>query len=337
MAHPRLLAQLLAVALLAAAGAGARPQAAAGARDAAGAGRPRSVIPSTTLRPNPSAARLLGVTLHWSRGWLSDLDAYAAGVGRMPSVVQTFRDMESGLLDPAEMRAIAARGATPLVTVEPWDGTDGSDPRYTLARIAGGAFDDWFAAGAKASRAYGEPYYLRFAPEMNGAWTPWGAGVNGNTPRDYVHAWRHVRRIFAVHGATNAIWVWAPNTLGGAADFRPYFPGSDEVDVLGLDGYNWGSFDVWQSYSQVFGRSYDELCTLDPVKPVIIAETASTERGGDKAAWIASAYRSEIAARTPRVKIVVWFNLDKETDWRVGSSAASLRAFRAVARSASWG
>ena len=241
------------------------------------------------------------------------------------------------MLNTTEMGAIAARGATPLVTVEPWDSSSAADPRYALKNIVRGDFDSWFAAGADASRAYGRPYYLRFAPEMNGSWLPWGAGVSGNTPQDFIDAWRHVRAIFASHGDTNAIWVWAPNALGGVADFAPYYPGSDVVDVLGLDGYNWGSLDVWQSYSEVFGTSYDELCTLDLLKPVMISETASTELGGDKAAWITSAYTKEIATRTPRVKIVVWFDVNKETDWRVESSAASLSAFRAVATSASWG
>jgi len=174
---------------------------------------------------------------------------------------------------------------------------------------------------------------------MNGSWAPWEAGVNGNTPQQYVAAWRHVHDIFAAHGATNVKWVWGPNVFGGgsAVDFTPYYPGSKVVDVLALDGYNWGALDVWQTYSQVFGSSYDVLVKLDPRKPVMIAETASTELGGDKAAWITSAYTREIPRRTPRVKIVVWFNIKKETDWRVESSLASLAAYRAVATSRAWG
>jgi len=69
----------------------------------------------------------------------------------------------------------------------------------------------------------------------------------------------------------------------------------------------------------------------------MIAETASTESGGDKAAWITSAFTREIAARTPRVKTVVWFDVNKETDWRVESSNRSLNAYRAVATSSAWG
>src|SRR6266480_1724286 len=276
----------------------------------------------STLAPNPSAPRLLGATLPWSATWLSDIDAFSSRVGRVPSVISTYRDMQYSMLNTSQLDAVAAKRSVALVTVEPWDSSSTTDPRYALKNIVRGDFDAWFEAGADAAHAFGKPFYLRFAPEMNGVWAPWEAGVNGNTPEDYVAAWRHVHALFVGRGAGNVRWVWGPNVFGGgsAVDFTPYYPGSDVVDVLALDGYNWGSLDAWQTYSQVFGPSYDTLAKLDLVKPVMIAETASTESGGDKAAWITSAFTREIAARTPRVKTVVWFDVNKETDWRVESS-----------------
>ena len=298
----------------------------------------RRPLSGKPLPPNPAAQRLLGVGLPWSGAWLSDLDAYSSRVGRVPAVVQTYRDMQYSMLNTSQMDPLFARGSVPLVTVEPWDSSSATDPRYALKNIVRGDFDAWFAAGADDARSLGKPFYLRFAPEMNGRWAPWEAGVNANTPQDYIDAWRHVHDIFVSRGARNVEWVWAPNVSGGSAvDFAPYYPGSDVVDVLALDGYNWGSLDVWQTYSQVFGPSYDALVGLDPIKPVMIAETASTELGGDKAAWITSAFTREIPTRTPRVAIVVWFDVNKETDWRVESSVRALDAYRAVATSASWG
>ena len=292
----------------------------------------------STLAPNPSAPRLLGVTLPWSATWLSDIDAFSSRVGRVPSVISTYRDMQYSMLNTSQLDAVAAKRSVPLVTVEPWDSSSTTDPRYALKNIVRGDFDAWFAAGADAARSFGKPFYLRFAPEMNGRWAPWEAGINGNTPQDYVQAWRHIHDIFAGHGASNVKWVWSPNVFGGSAvDFTPYYPGSDVVDVLALDGYNWGSLDVWQTYTQVFGSSYDKLCQLDTSLPMMIAETASAELGGDKAAWITSMFTREIPTRTPRVKIVVWFDQNKETDWRVESSTPSLNAYRAVATSAAWG
>jgi Glycosyl hydrolase family 26 len=327
------------VALLVLAGLSALPASTAFARPDGPAPTGANVARATALPANPYADRLLGVSLPWSGSWLSALDTYAGLVGRVPSIVLSYRDFNVSLVNVTLMQGIAARGSTPLLTVEPWDSSSRTDPRFTLKKIARGDFDTWFTAGANAAVTYGRKFYLSFAPEMNGPWAPWGTGINGNTPQDYIAAWRHVHSIFVNHGARNVKWVWTANVFGGgtAVDFTPYYPGSDVVDMLALDGYNWGSLDVWQTYSQVFGPSYDKLTKLDSVKPVMIAETASTESGGNKAAWISSAFMRELPVRTPRVKAVVWFDANKETDWRVNSSASSLAAYRAVATSSAWG
>src|SRR5688572_5667462 len=107
------------------------------------------------LPANPAASKQLGVSLAWSRSWLSDLDAYSSRVGRVPSVVATYRNMQGAMLDTAAMSAVAARGSVPMVTVEPWDSSSATDPRYALKNIVRGDFDPWFSAGADAARVYG--------------------------------------------------------------------------------------------------------------------------------------------------------------------------------------
>ena len=71
-------------------------------------------------------------------------------------------------------------------------------------------------------------------------------------------------------------------------------------------------------------------------KPLMIAETASTESGGDKAAWIRQDFFDEVLLRFPRVRAIIWFHENKETDWRVDSSSASLRTYSDVAASSSY-
>jgi Fibronectin type III domain/Glycosyl hydrolase family 26 len=152
-----------------------------------------------------------------------------------------------------------------------------------------------------------------------------------------VAAWQHVVSIFRSASATNVTWVWAPN-CGPTATISSYYPGDSWVDVIGLDGYNWGSsLGKWQSFSEVFGSSYDIVSALSATKPVMITETASAEAGGDKAAWITSAYQTEIPTRFPRVTAVIWFNVDKEADWRVESSSAAIGAYQSVVASSAWG
>jgi hypothetical protein len=66
-----------------------------------------------------------------------------------------------------------------------------------------------------------------------------------------------------------------------------YYPGHDVVDVLALSGYNWGTtrpYIGWRSFEEIFDTAYERLTALGP--NVWIAEVASSEEGGEKAAWI---------------------------------------------------
>lgn len=281
--------------------------------------------------------RNLGVVIPWSADYLTELDAFSQKVGAAPKIVGSYRDWTIDLINPTLMDGVIARGAIPQVTWEPWDPTLGTNqPAYALSTITNGVHDAYIRASAAAAAAYGKPFQLRFAPEMNGSWAPWEGTINGNTPAQYVAAWQHVVSIFRAAGAMNVTWVWAPNH-GPTGTIASYYPGDSWVDVLGIDGYNWGSADVWQTFTQVFGAAYDIVASLNATKPVMITETGSNEAGGDKAAWITSAYLTEIPTRFPRVTGVIWFDVNKEVDWRIDSSSASLAAYQAVAASPSWG
>ncbi len=275
------------------------------------------------------------------------LDRVAAEIGRMPRIAMSYRDWNEGwstaLIEPRFIDPIVARGAVPMITWLPRldSGDPVQQPAYSLATIAAGAYDPHIRRAAREAAAFGGPLLLRLAHEMNGSWASWGAGVNGNTPSDYIAMWRHVVSIFRAEGATNVRWVWSPNVYGGgssptrasASPFQPFYPGDSWVDFVGLDGYNWGTLHPagWCSFANVFGPSYDALTKLTD-KPVMIAETASAEAGGSKAAWI-RAIPGVLQSRMPRVRALIWFDRDKETDWQIASSPASEAAFRAVASS----
>lgn len=229
---------------------------------------------------------------------------------------------------------VVRSGRIPLLTWEPWAPAGTDQPEYALERIAGGAFDGYVRGWARAVAAYGETIYLRPMHEMNGDWYPWGGTVNDNSPARYVAAWKRIWKIFAREGATNVRWVWSPNhadvpaTPGNA--FERYYPGERYVDVLALDGYNWGSefpqYGGWRSFDTVFGCAYRRIGELGP-QPIWIAETASAPEGGDKAAWVQDMFAA--AKRYPRLQAVVWFHADKERDWRATSSRRVARAFAA--------
>ncbi len=63
----------------------------------------------------------------------------------------------------------------------------------------------------------------------------------------------------------------------------------------------------------------------------MIAEVASTEMGGSKAAWITDALTTQLPRHFPRVKAPVWFDWNAERmDWVVKSSSAAQQAFAAA-------
>ncbi|MDP9352848.1 MAG: carboxypeptidase regulatory-like domain-containing protein [Chloroflexota bacterium] len=269
------------------------------------------------------------------------LDEFSSVVGTRPSVVMWYQDWaHEGIreFDPVKMNAVTSRGAMPMVTWEPWDYTGGSDqPAYALRTIVGGQHDAYIRQWARDAAAWGQPMYVRWGHEMNAMHYPWAAGVNGNTSGEYVSAWQRIVGIFRAEGASNVRWVWAPNVqYEGTTPFNELYPGDAYVDWVGLDGYNGGSalpWGGWLSITQIFGSSHDALAAMTS-KSMMISETGSAEAGGDKAAWIRHGLLDEVPTRLPSVRAVLWFHENKETDWRVTSSAATLAAYSEVAASA---
>jgi beta-mannanase len=259
-----------------------------------------------------------------------ELDEVARLAGEQPTLVLWFSDF---VQEPplSEMEAVAARGATPLVTWEPWRWGGGRfQPAFALRSIAAGAHDGQLRLWAKALQRWGRPVLMRFAHEMNGDWYPWSERAAPNRSGDYVAAWRRVHDVFAASDAGNVAWVWAPNTpYEGSADIAGLYPGDSYVDVVGLDGYNWGTSQPWSTWTTpaaLFGPGLAELRSVAPGKPIMITETASAEVGGSKATWIDSLF--SYLTDQDDVSALVWFHQRKETYWRINSSPAAAAAFR---------
>jgi hypothetical protein len=292
-------------------------------------------------------------------GWLDDLGRelypFEAHAQKKAAIVMLYQGW--GITDGTQnfqtswMDNIRNHGSIPMVSWEPWLYTAGvNQPKYQLADIISGNFDPYIKKWADDSKTWGHPYFLRFAAEMNGNWFSWSEGVNGNQSGEYVQAWRHVHDIFASREVTNVTWVWSPNIeYNGSTPLEGLFPGDDYVDWLGMDGYNWGtvphapgavsphSIDSdqstivtgWQTFSQVFAQTYAHLTALS-TKPLMVAEMASAEQGGSKAAWITDALSTQIPCNFKRIRAFIWFNENKETDWRIESSPSAQHAFAAA-------
>jgi hypothetical protein len=282
------------------------------------------------------------------------LSPYESQIGKRASLVIWYQPWEMrGQPQPfptAQMEAVREHGAIPVLSWEPIEYSPWqlNEPAFSLARIAGGAWDSYLRQYAMAAKLWGHPFFMRFAFEMNGAWEPWSEFNSGNSAGQFVLAWRHVHDIFASVGATNATWVWCPNTYSvGTTPLKGLYPGNAYVDWAGMDGYNFSS-DIsggsWISFSQIFGETYDQLRKFIPrTMPILIGETGSVEQGGSKPAWITDALTTQLPKHFPQIKALIWFDESAgvnsagiNLDTRVNSSPQSLAAFKKAIASSNY-
>ncbi len=174
---------------------------------------------------------------------------------------------------------------------------------------------------------------------MNSNWFPWGEYANGNSPGQFVTAWRHVHDIFTAVGATNATWVWCPYAHAKAR-FGPlasYYPGDDAVDWTCLDGFNWAKNGVnsqpWRSFNEIFAASYRQITSkIAPSKPMLLAELASGGKSQRKAEWIKQMFK-DLRTKYRRIRGLIWFEqIDRGVRWPIESSPAVTKAFSAGIR-----
>jgi len=261
----------------------------------------------------PPRGALLG--LYYGAGNLAQT---TTKLGRTPPVHLTYyawTDDWTGTVTKADLSA----GRIPLVNWEPHD--------IDFTKIVNGSLDVTIVARANGSKALGKKFFLDFAAEMNGdeAWS-------GNNAPLYVAAYRHIHDIFVAAGASNVIWAWCPNVTdihGGNKNTMAYYPGDAYVDWTGVDGYNWGTTNGgWQTFQQVFKNIYPLLAAKK--KPIIIGEMSCAQVGGDKGKWIDEIIPT-LRASFPLIKCLVWFDINKEADWRISSSPESEAAFTRMA------
>jgi len=230
-------------------------------------------------------------------------------------------------------------GAIPVFS---WNSTSSppsiDQPAFSLSKVIDGTYDTYIRDFALKAKAWGHPFFLRFNWEMNGFWFPWAEGVNGNTPGQFVAAWRHVHDIFTSVGATNATWVWCPNVdlFSSLTPLGELYPGDSYVDWTGIDGFNWGQrrgSPGWQNFNQVFHRTYKRIISrVAPGKPVMLAEVASSDKGGSKPVWIKDML-SKVRHRYRKIRAIIWYDInDRNTHWPLESSKKASNAFRAGIR-----
>ncbi len=220
----------------------------------------------------------------------------------------------------------------------PWSGWFyGKGPRDPVAPKKQGATNDALAKLTGADDG----------PEIG--WFGRGDIKNPSTwegPETFKKAWRYVVDRVRARGATNILWVFQPNNYSDPPGFiswnQPvaYYPGSHYVDWLGLSVYGKQTMnqedDKWCGFGKLLEWPYQEMCMIDPDKPIMLAEWGVTEShvpNEDKGAWITEAL-STMSKNYPRLKAAVfwherWQNIDGSySNLRVNSSKGSLKAYQ---------
>ena len=275
----------------------------------------RSQQPLTPV-PTP-ASPLVGVYEPGSPGSWSEITEFTDATGIKPRIVQYY----SAWNDPFS-RSFAQtawdHGAYVLVQLQP--------SGVMLASIAAGGSDAYLRSYADAVVAFGHPVILSFGHEMNGNWYSWGDGHT--PPATFVAAWRHVVRVFRAAGAANVTWLWAVNSIEGAASsLSQWWPGAAWVSWTGIDGYYYQATDTFGS---VFGSTIADIRTFSSA-PLLIAETAvgtTPDRESQIGALLAG-------VRAERLAGVVWFDEAQHAglyhqDWRLEDDPDALAAFTAA-------
>jgi hypothetical protein len=201
---------------------------------------------------------------------------------------------------------------------------------------------------------------------MNAYWSPYQPGSGrpcAGSLAEFKQAWRHLYDFFRQRGVRNIHFVFNPDVSDDprnvpVAALWPAEGASDDhsyVDVLGLDGYNWGDSGEpggksWLEFEEIFRDAYRVVTQLDPHAPVWICELGAKEPREDdgtatskappdpkhsKARWVANMFASRAF---PRIEALTYYSsytpsFDNERDFRVDSSPESLAAFRKYLRS----
>jgi len=225
-----------------------------------------------------------------------------------------------------------------------------TDTSWTLTALLRGKHDQYIQQYAQAAAAWKNKLYIRLFHEMNGNWTNWSYGVNGNTALQMKEAWIHVINIFRQEKATNVKFIWCPNVKAPVwTDNLPLdsiYPGDAYVDWIALDGYNWGGStnDYWYSFDTIYHSTYNEiLSTLSRIKPIMVAEVGCDSSHSDwdtstvtKAEWIAE-MMNVVPEKYPYIKAVSYFNSNQDgAAWAINTSPSSTTAFLKLAADPRW-
>ncbi len=287
-----------------------------------------TVKPTPTPKPVPDFSSLPHSWGAYVGDQLADITAFEKMVGRPVPMLATFVHWGNNKTFPTKLASHPGL-STIVIFWEAKDYNIGSNiqPRYNYDSVLSGKWDSYFKEFASQSASFKGQVILVPYSEMNGDWSPWSGTLNGNSPEKHIAAYRYIRKFFT--SVSNVKFGWTvnntslPETLENAIE--RYYPGDEYVDYVGVDGFNFNDGE-WETWESVFDDALTRVGRYP--KPIFIFSTASAP-GPQKAQWISDGFGKQIK-RHRNVIGFIWFNENKEKDWRINSDPNSLAAFKQV-------
>lgn len=178
--------------------------------------------------------------------------------------------------------------------------------------ILKGSYDDFLHDYARQLKEFGHPVLFRLNNEMNGDWCSYSSFYSSRDAEIFKGVWRYIYNIFRENGVDNVLWVWNPHDLSFPGfkwnHYLNYYPGDEYVDIVGLTGYNTGTYhqgELWRDFASIYYPLYDEYCALF-THPLMITEFACSSVGGDKIEWLEDMFVQ--IADLDRLRVAIWFN-----------------------------
>ncbi len=287
-----------------------------------------TLVPNIPVNVSPSPVSSPRIKTGVFAGTVPELNAFEDRVGAQVDIAATavhwgnehdFPEMYANL--------VTGRDTTLLIYWYPMDYREGAQGQseFYFNEILNGEWDEYIDSFAEEAKQNGGDIIIAPFEEVNGNWTYWnGESGTYGTKEEYVETFRYLRDKFRV--APNVRFAWVVNQVSvpdtSKNAIATYYPGDAYVDLIGINAFNFGK--PWLSFDALISRAVREV--LPYHKTIYITSTASAP-GEQKATWIKDMFASQYF-NTGTLKGLVWFNENKERDWRVWSDASSEEAFK---------
>jgi hypothetical protein len=237
------------------------------------------------------------------------------------------------------LEAAAAKERYLEVTFQTYLSADPKNNQDIIYAILDGKYDSYLEEYAAWLKRFNKPLLFRLNNEMNGDWCYYNACYYGQDADLYKALWRYIHTIFTQAGVENVLWVFNPHDLSFPPfawnHYLNYYPGDEYVDIIGLTGYNTGTYyrgEKWREFTAIYPALYADY-DQHFAKPFMISEFGSNSIGGDKAAWLTRMF-NEIN-QFPKIKLAIWWNgVDYNTNgqsariYRLDETAETKAVFR---------